>query len=559
MAANNDKTELVFLPLGGIGEIGMNLYLYGLGPEDDRQWLMVDLGVTFPKERDPGIEIITPDTSFIEAERANLAGIILSHAHEDHYGAVVELWPRLRAPIFATRFAATLLRGKLAQVAWGREVEVIEVGQGTRRHIGPFDVEFIDMAHSMPETNALAIRAGGGLVLHTSDWKIDAEPGIGRQTDIPRLRQLGVEGVDVLICDSTNAVVDGLTISEGEVARTFKKLVARAPARVAFTTFASNVARLVAIAQAAHEADRELVVVGRAMNRIIDAARETGYWPQHLRVLPEDQFGYLPPEKVVALCTGSQGESRAALARIAMDEHPNVALSRGDWVVYSSRTIPGNEDAVGDVQNRLAQEGIEVITESEDGPIHSSGHARRGELIQMYEWTKPGTVVPMHGEDRHLFAQVKLVRAAGHKPLMGVRNGTIARLLPGPAEIIDEAPAGRLLRDGDLLIREDDSPLHMRRKLGFAGAVTVSLVMDRHGDMAAEPQAVLLGVPDVDAEGKPFRDIVDEAIFGAFDSIPRPRRRDKKLVGEAVRRSVRGAVKAGWGKKTLCTILVSVV
>ncbi len=556
--SDGDDAGLVFLPLGGIGEIGMNMYLYGVGPADDRKWLMVDCGVTFPSAEEPGIEIITPDTSFIEAER-NLVGIVLTHGHEDHIGAVEDLWPRLRVPVYATRFALTLLKGKLAQRDWGKQAELIEVPYEGRIDIGPFNVEFINMAHSIPETSALAIRAGGALALHTADWKIDETPVLGEPTNVKRLRELGEEGIDALICDSTNAITEGTTFSEGTVAQTLKTLVAEAPHRVAFTTFASNVARLVAIAEAAQAADRHLVIVGRAMRRIIDAAQETGYWPEHLSYLDEEDYGYLPPEKVVALCTGSQGEPRAAVARISEDEHPNVTLSRGDWVVYSSRMIPGNEEAIYRVYNNLARLGVKIVEHHPDGPIHSSGHCRRGELRQMYQWTRPRVVVPMHGEDRHLLEHAELAQEEGVAVLRGVRNGVMARLAPGPAKIIDEVPVGRLMRDGTLLLREDDGPLRERRKLSFVGAVAVFLAVDRKGEMAADPQIVMHGIPHRDEDGRTFSEIAERAIFNAFDGIPRPRRKDPRTVSEAVRRSVRAAINQAWGKKTLCTVRIAVV
>jgi ribonuclease J len=396
------------------------------------------------------------------------------------------------------------------------------------------------------------------LVLHSADWKLDPAPGAGPATDVAKLRRLGDEGVDVLVCDSTNVLSEGVTESEADVATTLRRIIYEARGRVAVTSFASSVGRLLAVAHAADAAGRHLVMAGRSMHRIADLARETGLWPETLKVLTEDDYGHLPPETVVVLLTGSQGEPRAALARVAEGQHPRVKLGKGDLVVFSARTIPGNENAVIRIQNKLADMGVEVLTEWPEGPIHASGHPRRGEIAKLYEWVRPRLLIPMHGEPRHLEAHATFARAHGI-PAVSVRNGSMVRLLPGPAEVIDEAPVGRVYRDGHLMISDEDDSLRQRRKLSFVGSVVVSLVITAAGEMATDPQTAFSGVPEFDSEGESFADIAEKAAFGAFVSIPRARRKDKNLVGEAVRKAVRAAVAAGWGKKPICTVLVSVV
>jgi ribonuclease J len=559
MTRAKHDNELIFLPLGGVGEIGMNVYLYGFGPPRRRQWLMVDLGVTFPDDREPGVDIVLPDLRFIEKERANLLAIVLTHSHEDHFGAVPEMWPRLGAPVYATRLPLAMLKEKLSETPWRNDVPLHEVPQGGRLTIGPFDIEFINMAHSIPETSALVIRTPLGTVLHSADWKIDPDPGVGAPTDEARLRRLGDEGVDVLLCDSTNVLSDGFTASEKDVAISIGEIIRRARGRVAVTSFASSVARLLAVARAAEAADRHLVLVGRSMHRMVDLARETGLWPSRVKTLGEEEYGHLPPETVVALLTGSQGEPRAALARIADDQHPQVTLSRGDLVVFSARTIPGNEHAVIRIQNKLADRGVEVITEWAEGPIHASGHPRRGEMALLYDWLRPKIVIPMHGEPRHLEAQVSFAQSRGIAALSAVRNGTMVRLLPGEAEIVGDAPVGRIYRDGQLLIPGDEDCIRERRKASFVGSVVVAITMTSAGELAADPQVVLTGVPALDADGESFEHIAEKAAIGAITSIPRPRRKSPDLVGEAVRKSVRAAINAAWGKKPICSVMVSVV
>lgn len=551
--------ELVFLALGGLGEIGMNAYLYGLGPPDARRWLMVDLGITFPEgEDDPGVDVILPDLRFIEEERGALAGLVITHAHEDHIGAVIEMWPRLGVPVYATPFTAGMLKAKLAEYGAKLKVPIREIPLNGRVDIGPFDVELIEMAHSIPETSALAIRTPAGTVLHTADWKLDSAPTIGKPLDTGRLAALGDEGVLAVIGDSTNAMREGESPFERDIARSLADIVKNAPGRVAVTTFASNVARVKAVADAARAAGRELVVAGRALHRVIEVAIDTGYLPQGFRYVDQQQFDELKRSKVVCLCTGSQGEPRAAMARIADNAHPDISLAKGDLVVFSSRTIPGNERAVGWIQNELVRMGVDVITD-EDALVHVTGHPRRGELRQLYAWTRPRIAVPMHGEPRHLKAHAELAREAGVAEVQVAYNGEMVRLAPGPVSIIDDAPVGRLFRDGRLIVSSTEGPVRERRKLAAVGLVAVALALSRKGELMSDPRVAMDGVPAEDDEGEPMAEIVLSAIEGTLRSIPRERRRDLEMVTEAVRRSVRSAVADAWGKKPIVKVLLSVI
>lgn len=552
----DQDNDIVFLPLGGVGEIGMNLGLYGYGPQNNRTWLIVDCGVSFAGPELPGIDLVLPDIKFLEDEIDNIAGMVITHAHEDHYGAILHLWPFLKVPIYATAFTAGLLAAKAESEGGSEEIPVTVVRQGERHQIGPFEVEFVAMAHSIPEPCALAIRTPAGLVLHTGDWKIDKTPGVGRPIDLDRLAELGREGVMALVCDSTNAVRDGVSPSEADVAKELTEVMARAKHRVAVTTFASNVARIRAIAKAAAANERDVVVVGRSMHRVIEVAGELEY----LEGLPgfhdEEAYGYLPREKTVLLCTGSQGENRAALARIAAGDHRNIALSKGDMVIFSSRTIPGNEKAVGEVLNNLAARDVEIVTDR-DALVHVSGHPRRGELEQLYKLVQPKVVLPVHGEPLHLGAHAAFAKAQGVKEVVRGKNGDIVRLNAGHAGIIDEAPSGIMVKDGDILDDPEVTGVKERRKLSYAGAAVIALVVNRAGDLLDDPQVVLLGLPDTDDDGEPMEDIVSKAVVGAVTSIPKARRKDKDLTGEAARRAARSAILSVWGKKTLCNVVVT--
>lgn len=554
MASAN--TDIVFLPLGGVGEIGMNLALYGVGPADNRSWLIVDCGVSFAGPELPGIDLVFPDIKFLEEEIDNVVGMVITHAHEDHYGAIAHLWPYLNVPVYCTPFTAGLLNAKIEHEPDVEEVPLTVVKAGERHQIGPFDVEFVSMTHSIPEPCALAIRTDAGMVLHTGDWKIDLDPRVGDPMDLPRLRELGEEGVMALVCDSTNAMREGVSPSEGDVAEELKKVIGQAKHRVAVTTFASNVARIRAIAEAAKANERDIVVVGRSMHRVIDVAGELGYLDDLPQFHDEEAFGYLPREKVVLLCTGSQGESRAALARIAAGDHRHIGLSKGDTVIFSARAIPGNEKAIGAVMNNLSNSDVTIVTDS-DALVHVSGHPRRGELEQLYKLVKPKVVVPVHGEPMHLTAHANFARDMKVDEVVRAKNGDIVRLNAGRAAVIDEAPSGILVKDGTILDDPEVTGVRERRKLSYAGALVVSLVVNRQGDLLDDPQMSLMGLPDTDDDGEPIEDIVAKAVVGAVKSIPKQRRKDADLVGEAARRAARAAVLEVWGKKTLCQVLVS--
>lgn len=551
-----DKHEFVFLPLGGVGEIGMNLALYGYGPAKNREWIMVDCGVTFPGPDLPGVDLVLPDISFLAKERKNLKGIVITHAHEDHYGALADLWPGLNVPVYASAFAAGMLEAKRNYERSRSEVPITPFKEGDRIQIGPFEVEAVGVNHSIPEPMALVIRTPLGNVVHTGDWKIDLQPSLGPLTDKQRFIEIGDEGVLALMCDSTNAMRDGVSPSEEEVAASLTEVIGKAEGRVAITTFSSNVGRIRSIAKAASAAGREVLLLGSSMKRVVQVARDVGLMDGVAPFIGEDEFGYIPRDKVVVILTGSQGEPRAALAKIARDELRNVAFSAGDTVVFSSRAIPGNEKAINDIKNGLIEQGIHVVTDHE-ALVHVSGHPRRNELQQMYQWIRPRLLVPVHGEAAHLTAQRELGLQSGIPEVPFVRNGDILRLAPGPAVKIGEAEHGRIFKDGDLIGDFEEMGIGDRRKLAFAGHVSVNVLLDERYDFLGDPVVVPIGLPEYDDEGEDMADTLYDAVLGAVESIPRGKRRDLGLVQEAVRRAVRGEANSVWGKKPLVTVFIN--
>jgi ribonuclease J len=555
--ARSDNAELVFVPLGGVGEIGMNFALYGYGPAVNREWIVVDVGVTFPGPDLPGVDLVLPDTRFIEAEVNNLRGIVITHAHEDHYGALLELWPRLKAPVWMTPFAAGLLEAKRQGDNGGApKVPVTIYRAGETFTVGPFSIEAIPVSHSIPEPVSLAITSPLGTVIHTGDWKLDPAPEIGPMTDEARFRALGEKGVLALICDSTNAMRDGESPSEQAVGQGLRGVIEKAPGRVAVTTFSSNVGRVRSIAEAARDTGRQVLVLGRSLKRMIDVASELGYMEGLPEFISEEDYGFIPRENLVIICTGSQGEARAALAKLARDEMKTVALSPGDIVVFSSRTIPGNEKAILEIKNQLIEQGVRIIEDNE-ALVHVSGHPRRNELRRMYEWTRPRIGVPVHGEAAHLVAQGVLMTQSGVPEVAQARNGDMLRLAPGAAEIIDQVPFGRAYKDGKLIGDDEAMGIRDRRKLSFAGHVAVNVVLDERYELAGDPDLIAIGVALADRGGEDLEEIMLDAAIGAVDSIPRQRRKDLDLVQESVRRAVRSAANEAWGKKPLVTVFVT--
>jgi ribonuclease J len=550
-----EQNELVFVPLGGLGEIGMNCALYGFGPAKKRKWLLVDVGLAFAGEDLPGVDLILPDVRFVEKIKKDLVGIIITHAHEDHIGALAELWPRLGVKVYATRFAVGLLEARRLGEPGAPKIPMQTVAQGDRVTIGPFDVEFVAVAHSIPESCALAIRTPAGLIVHTGDWKIDATPLIGNPTDEARLKALGDEGVLAIICDSTNVLREGESPSEADVAKNLSALVGTATGRVVITTFASNVARLRAAAEAGLANGKQVMVIGRAMERVLAVARECGYLDGLPAFLGQDHFDRIPRGQVLALATGSQGEPRAALARIAEDEHPTATLAPGDVVVFSSRTIPGNEKAVGKIINGLVAQGIEVITDRTQ-LVHVSGHPRRAELAKMYAWLRPQIAVPAHGEAVHLAEHAVFARAQGVREVVRALNGDIVLLAAGEAGIVGQVDHGRLYKDGEILLAPGDDCVAQRRRLSFAGVVSIALALSPKGDLSGDPDVMIAGLPGRTRSGAGMDEVIDAAIFETFESLPRGKRRDPDTVSTAIERAVRNAVNGAWGKKPAVHVLV---
>jgi len=542
--------ELYFLPLGGTGEIGMNLNLYG----HDGRWLMVDLGITFADAGAPGFEILMADPDFILERSERLAGLVLTHAHEDHIGAVPYLWPRLRCPIYATQFTARLVRGKLAEVGWEEEAEIIEVPLSGRFDVGPFRIQLITLTHSIPEPNALVIRTAAGTVLHTGDWKFDPDPVVGETYDGAALRALADEGVLAMVCDSTNALVPGVAGSEGAVRANLERLIGGLQNRVAVTCFATNVARLDSVCRAAAAHGRRVALVGRSLHRIHRAAMESGFLGDLPPLIDAQDIGYLPRGEVLLLCTGSQGEPRGAMWRIAREEHPDVALEAGDAVIFSSRVIPGNEVSIHALQNLLVERGIAVYTDR-DEPVHVSGHPARDELTEMYQWVRPAIAIPVHGEARHLAGQAEIAKACQVPDVLVGENGALMRLSPGPAEIVDQVWTGRLVLDGIRLVPSDSPLLRERSRLRYNGAALVTLVLDNKGRPLDDPQLTLEGVLDAESESE-IGDDAQAALREFLDRQPAHVRRDDEAVAEAARVALRRHIFKAIGKKPITRVHV---
>ncbi len=527
--------ELVFLPLGGAGEIGMNLNLYGYGPPAAHRWLMIDCGVSFGGDGIPGADVMMADPSFIVERRERLEGLLLTHAHEDHLGAVPYLWPLLRCPVYATPFAIGVLRRKL-DGALLAQLQPIAIPDGARLRIGPFDLQLIGMTHSIPEAQAVAIHTDCGVVLHSSDWKLDPDPVVGPTSDEAALRALGDAGLTALICDSTNVFENGTSGSEGSILDALLGMVAGCRYRVAVTCFATNIARLRTIAEVARSTGRDVVMAGASLKRNYAAARECGYLADVPPFLEDGFANNLARERSLIVCTGGQGEPRAALARMAKGEHPYVTLEQGDTIIFSTRVIPGNERAIARLQNDLLRRGAEVLTHRH-GPIHVSGHPAREELRRMYRLARPPLAVPVHGELRHLLEHAKLAKEQQVPEVIVAENGAMVRLAPGPACVVGNVPAARLLLEGNRLVPIDGELVRGRTKAIYNGAVLVTVVLEEARSNVQDIQFSSIGLLEQgeDEVVQAMRSAVIRVIEGLSDR----QFGDDDVVREAVRVAVR--------------------
>ncbi len=544
---NAETGDFAFLPLGGTGEIGMNLNLYRYGGK----FLAVDCGIGFGGAENPEVEVMMPDPGFIAERRDQLVGLVITHAHEDHIGAVAWLWPQLRCPVFATPFAAAVLRRKLTEVQLQNQVKITVVPPGGAFELAPFSLRFVRLAHSIPESQALAIRTPAGLVVHTGDWKLDPEPLVGPPTDEAAFAALGEEGVLALVCDSTNAMVEGHSGSEAEVRRSLSVLIRGLRGRVAVTCFASNVARVETIAMAARDAGRSVAMVGRSLRNLDAAARECGYLRGIPPFLSEDDVDDVADDNLLILITGSQGEPRSALARVAMDTHPRIVLGEGDTVIFSSRMIPGNERPIGTVQDNLVRRGVNVMTDA-DHFVHVSGHPARDELRRLYRLVKPRYAVPVHGEWRHLSAHAELAREAGAMPVL-IEDGDILSLSPNRVEVTDSAPVGRLVLDGTRLVPLAGGVMSARRRMLFNGVVLGSLAVDASGRLCGTPRLSAPGLfePEDPETGRILRDFA-----AAVADLPAAVRREDASLEEAARTALRRALGKRLGKRPMVDVHV---
>ncbi|WP_300378780.1 ribonuclease J [Henriciella sp.] len=554
---NLDTPELVFLPLGGCGEIGMNLNAYGYGPPDDRRWILVDLGVTFGDDTTPGIDLICADPEFIAEHADNIDAIFLTHAHEDHIGAVGLLWPRLQAPLYATPFTAHLVAGKLAERGLAH-VDVNVVPLEGEVEAGPFTVRYVTLTHSIPEPNALAITTPSGTILHTGDWKIDPDPLLGEGVDVEGLKRLGDEGVLAMVCDSTNVFVEGESGSEATVRRNLIELVGSLEGRVAVATFASNVARVATVIEAAKKAGRSVCLAGRSMHKIVDAAVTTGVLKDLPDLVDEADAGSFPSDKILYLCTGSQGEERAALGRIANGTHRHLSLGEGDTVIFSSRVIPGNEKGIFEMQNTLAENGVRIITDRmTTEPIHVSGHPARDELERMYQWVRPRIAVPVHGERRHIMEHAAFARTMQVAETVTPRNGDMIRLSPGKAERIDVVPNGRLHLDGKRLVPAGSEGLKERIAISKYGYVTASVTFDEAGSIADGPYLAARGLSEEDGSlADESLDDLEEACDEALDGLSRRKRLDDETVEKVLVKAIKRKCESVFGRKPLVDVAI---
>ena len=549
------KDQLIFCPLGGSGEIGMNMNLYAYGKEDDQKWIIVDMGVTFADDSIPGIDLIYPDPGFILEKKNDLLGIVLTHAHEDHIGSVAHIWPDLKCKIYATPFTAILLKEKFNEkkIDITKYLEIVQLNG--KINLGPFEIDFVTLTHSILEPNGLSIKTPAGLILHTGDWKIDPNPLIGENIDEKKLREIGNNNVIAMICDSTNVFSPGRAGSELEVRESLLKIIEKKKKRVVVTSFASNVARMESIFYCAKKTNRQISLVGRSMHRIYRAAKQCGYLKNIIEPIEPKKAGKISKDKIIYLCTGSQGEPMGAMNRIIKGSHPDVQLESGDTIIFSSKIIPGNEKKLYQLHNEIVKNNLEIITE-ENAFVHVSGHPNRDDLKDMYKWVKPKCIIPVHGEHRHMIEHINFAKEMQIPQTLLVQNGDIIKIFPGnEPQIIDKAPSGRMYLDGSIGVYEDSQSVKDRKNLSINGYLEVTIIVANNGKIKR---------PVISYKGIPENQISETFIFDMEDEISnicrtfslQNKNQEKNLI-ETLKQNCKRIVKSRTGKKPFTNINIA--
>ena len=545
--------ELVYCSLGGAGEIGMNLNLFGYGKPGEYKWIIVDIGVTFSDDNIPGIEVILPNPEFIANQKENLLGIVLTHAHEDHVGAIAHLWPMLECPIYATPFTAAIVREKFKElkINIGSHLKIIKLGGNVK--LGAFDIDYVTLTHSILEPNGLAITTPEGVVLHTADWKIDDDPLIGDKTDVKKLSELGKKGVLAMVCDSTNIFNLGSSGSESLVRTGLLTVLEKMKNRIVITSFASNVARMETVFKVAEKIGRQVCLVGRSMNRIYQLARQCNYLQDIKNPVDVRDAKKIPKNKMVFLCTGSQGEQRAALARIANGTHPDLHLENGDNVIFSSRIIPGNEKRLFKIFNDFSKNNINVLSE-ENSMIHVSGHPAREDLKKMYNWVKPKILIPVHGEQRHMAEHINFAKEMGVKFPVKVNNGEIIRLAPGEPEVVDKVTWGRVYLDGKILIDNDSKVLKDRRNIAANGYMEITVLISKNGQLKNNPIITLKGIPLNEEDESEIEYDLEDIVMDTCKTFNLNNSKQEKNLIDTLKGNCRKLINDISGKKPLVNI-----
>ena len=550
-----NKEELIFCPLGGSGEIGMNMNLYAYGKEDDQKWIIVDMGVTFADDTIPGVDLIMPDPGFIIDKKDDLLGIVLTHAHEDHIGAVAHIWPELKCKLYATPFTAALLTEKFKEKKIDISSFLKIVPLNSQIKLGAFEIDFVTLTHSILEPNGLSIKTPLGTILHTGDWKIDPNPLIGNKIDEEKLKKIGSSGVSAMICDSTNIFSPGRAGSESDVRDSLLRIMEVKTKRILVTSFASNVARMESIFYCAKKTGRSICLVGRSMHRIYKAARKCGYLKGLIEPLEPRDAKKVSKNKILYLATGSQGEPMGAMNRIVNGSHPDVFLEEGDCVIFSSKIIPGNEKKLYNLQNQIVKNNIEIISE-ENAFVHVSGHPNRDDLKDMYKWVKPKSIIPVHGEHRHMQEHVSFAKEMQIPKTLLIENGDIIKLLPGDApQIIDKAPSGRVYLDGSINVETDSQSIKDRKNLSINGYLEITLLVSNNGKIK-KPIISFRGIPE-NQNNEPFIFDMEDEIFNICRTFSIESKNQQKNLIETIKQNCRRIVREKTGKKPFTNINIA--